>query len=108
MSPFENCNTFNELFYRKRKPRNRPYEAPDNKRVAVCPAACLMMAFPTIDSATTIWIKDIEFSISYLLDDAEEAKAYEGSALTIFRLAPQDCYPYHSSVDGVLRKIHNV
>ncbi|KAL7308318.1 phosphatidylserine decarboxylase [Mucor circinelloides] len=67
-----------------------------------------MMTITTIDSAITIWIKDVEFSISYLLNDAEEAKAYEGSALTIFRLAPQECYPYHSTVDDVVRKVHNV
>ncbi|KAI8643087.1 phosphatidylserine decarboxylase-domain-containing protein [Parasitella parasitica] len=108
LEPMENFNTFNEFFYRKLKPGSRPCEAPDNKRVAVSPADCRMMAFPTIDSATNIWIKGVEFSISKLLDDAEEAKAYEGGALAIFRLAPQDYHRYHSPVDGVIRKIHSV
>ncbi|KAL7315229.1 phosphatidylserine decarboxylase [Mucor circinelloides] len=108
LEPMENFNTFNEFFYRKLKPGSRSCDAPDNKRVAVSPADCRMMAFPTIDSATTIWIKGVEFSLSKLLDDAEEAKAYEGGALAIFRLAPQDYHRYHSPVDGVIRKIHNV
>lgn len=108
LEPLENFNTFNEFFYRKLKPGSRPCESPDNKRVAVSPADCRMMAFPTIDSATNIWIKGVEFSIAKLLDDAEEAKAYEGGALAIFRLAPQDYHRYHSPVDGVIRKIHNV
>ncbi|CEP17413.1 hypothetical protein [Parasitella parasitica] len=108
LEPVENFRTFNEFFYRKLKPGSRPCESPDNKRVAVSPADCRMMAFPTIDSATSIWIKGVEFSIAKLLDDAEEAKAYEGGALAIFRLAPQDYHRYHSPVDGVIRKIHSV
>lgn len=108
LEPTENFNTFNEFFYRKLKPGARPCDSPDNKNVVVSPADCRMMAFPTIDSATKIWIKGTEFSIPKLLDDPEEAIAYEGGALAIFRLAPQDYHRYHSPVDGIIRKIHNV
>lgn len=53
-----------------------------------------MMAFATVDDATRIWIKGREFSVARLLGDKykSEAKRYEGGALCIFRLAPQD---YH-------------
>lgn len=108
LEPTENFKTFNEFFYRKLKPGSRPCDSPDNMNVAVSPADCRMMAFPTIDSATSLWIKGTEFSIAKLLDDPEEALAYEGGALAIFRLAPQDYHRYHSPVDGVIRKIHNV
>ncbi|KAI9477809.1 MAG: phosphatidylserine decarboxylase-domain-containing protein [Benjaminiella poitrasii] len=106
--PIESFRTFNEFFYRKLKPGSRPCDFPDNKKVTVSPADCRMMAFPTIDNATKIWIKGIDFSLSKLLDDAEEAKRFEGGALAIFRLAPQDYHRYHSPVDGVVSKIHKV
>ncbi|KAI9258589.1 phosphatidylserine decarboxylase-domain-containing protein [Helicostylum pulchrum] len=108
LEPTENFKTFNEFFYRKLKPGSRPCDSPDNKNVAVSPADCRMMAFPTIDSATNIWIKGTEFSIAKLLDDPVEAEAFEGGALAIFRLAPQDYHRYNSPVDGLIRKIHSV
>ncbi|KAI8380267.1 phosphatidylserine decarboxylase-domain-containing protein [Blakeslea trispora] len=108
LEPIENFKTFNEFFYRKLKPGARPCDNPEDKRVAVSTADCRMMAFPTVDDATRIWIKGTEFSLSKLLDDPEEAKAFEGGALAIFRLAPQDYHRYHSPVDGTVRKIHHV
>ncbi|KAI8988405.1 phosphatidylserine decarboxylase-domain-containing protein [Mycotypha africana] len=108
LEPIENFKTFNEFFYRKLKPGSRPCDAPDNQRVAVSPADCRMMAFPSVDAATTLWIKGLEFSLSKLLDDAQEAKYFEGGSLAIFRLAPQDYHRFHSPVDGTIRKIHNV
>lgn len=108
LEPTEDFRTFNEFFYRKLKPGSRPCDSPDKQIVAVSPADCRMMAFPSIDAATKIWIKGTEFSISKLLDDAEEAKAFEGGSLAIFRLAPQDYHRFHSPVDGVVRKIHHV
>lgn len=108
LEPIENFKTFNEFFYRKLKPGSRPCDSPENEQVAVSPADCRMMAFPTIDDATNIWIKGTEFSIPKLLDDADEAKAFEGGALAIFRLAPQDYHRYHSPVDGTITKIHQV
>jgi phosphatidylserine decarboxylase len=108
LEPIENFNTFNEFFYRKLKPGSRPCDSSDDKRVAVSPADCRMMAFDTIDSATSFWIKGFDFTLPKLLDDAEEAKAFENGSLAIFRLAPQDYHRYHSPVDGVITKIHSV
>lgn len=108
LEPTENFNTFNEFFYRKLKPGSRPCDSPENNNIPVSPADCRMMAFPTIDSATNIWIKGTEFSLPKLLDDVEEAKAFEGGSLAIFRLAPQDYHRFHSPVDGIITKIHRV
>ncbi|KAI8997376.1 phosphatidylserine decarboxylase-domain-containing protein [Pilobolus umbonatus] len=108
LDPIDSFKTFNEFFYRKLIPDARPCDSPDDPTVAVSPADCRMMAFSTIDSATSIWIKGLEFSIAKLLNDPEEASAYEGGSLAIFRLAPQDYHRYHSPVDGVIRKIVSI
>ncbi|KAI1773405.1 phosphatidylserine decarboxylase-domain-containing protein [Hypoxylon cercidicola] len=104
--PVEDFKNFNEFFYRALKPGARPCSAPDNPHIIVSPADCRSVVFNTIDSATNIWIKGREFSIKRLLGDAypEDAKRYEGGALGIFRLAPQDYHRFHIPVDGILRK----
>jgi phosphatidylserine decarboxylase len=108
LEPLENFNTFNEFFYRKLKPGARPCDDAHNPSVAVSPADCRMMAFDTIDNATSLWIKGVEFTLPKLLDDTEAAKAYEGGSLAIFRLAPQDYHRFHSPVDGVITRVHSV
>ena len=57
------------------------------------------MTFETVSEATRLWIKGGDFSVTRLLGDAYKghAEKYNGGALAIFRLAPQDCHP---PVDG--------
>ena len=52
------------------------------------------MTFETIHDATRLWIKGREFTVARLLGESfrEQADKYNGGALAIFRLAPQD---YH-------------
>ncbi|KAI6092018.1 phosphatidylserine decarboxylase-domain-containing protein [Hypoxylon rubiginosum] len=106
LHPVEHFKNFNEFFYRELKPDARPCSAPENPHVIVSPADCRSVVFNTIDAATNIWIKGREFSLKRLLGDAypEDAKRYEGGALGIFRLAPQDYHRFHIPVDGILRK----
>lgn len=94
--------TFNEFFYRKLKPDARPVDQPDNPYRLVSGADCRLMAFDTVDSATRLWIKGREFSLARLFGDAykNEAPRYNGGAVCIFRLAPQDYHRFHSPVDG--------
>lgn len=63
-----------------------------------------MMAFPTFDEATRLWIKGRQFSIARLLGDgdADLVKSLEGGSLAIFRLAPQDYHRFHSPVKGIV------
>jgi hypothetical protein len=63
-----------------------------------------MMAFETVQDATKIWIKGREFTVARLLGDAYKSQAdrYQGGALAIFRLAPQDYHRFHSPVDGTI------
>ncbi|EIE86605.1 hypothetical protein G6F46_004429 [Rhizopus delemar] len=108
LEPIESFRTFNEFFYRKLKPGARPCDSPEDPGVIVSPADCRMMAFPTVSTATQLWIKGIEFSLPKLLDDPVEAQAFEDGALAIFRLAPQDYHRFHCPVDGQLTRIHHV
>ena len=65
------------------------------------------MAFETVSEATRIWIKGREFSVARLLGEAyaENVDKYNGGALCIFRLAPQDYHRFHSPVDGKIGKM---
>jgi phosphatidylserine decarboxylase len=92
LDPLDSFKNFNEFFYRKLKPEARPIDSPNDPSVLVSPADCRMMAFPTIDVATQIWIKGINFTLERLFHDKVQSKEYEGGSLGIFRLAPQD---YH-------------
>lgn len=70
------------------------------------PADCRSVVFSSVDSATKIWVKGRDFTIKRLLGPpyADEAKLFDGGALGIFRLAPQDYHRFHIPVDGVLDK----
>ncbi|BFZ61583.1 phosphatidylserine decarboxylase [Saitoella coloradoensis] len=104
LEPMENFKNFNQFFYRKLKPGARKCTAPDDPSIAVSPADCRSVVFDKIEKATEIWIKGTSFSIGRLFGDAypEEAKNFEGGAIGIFRLAPQDYHRFHVPVDGVL------
>jgi phosphatidylserine decarboxylase len=90
--------------HRKLKPSARPVEQPDNSYRLVSAADCRFMAFETVNEATRLWIKGREFSVARLLGDAykDQAERYNGGALCIFRLAPQDYHRFHSPVDGTI------
>ncbi|ESK89527.1 phosphatidylserine decarboxylase [Moniliophthora roreri MCA 2997] len=104
LDPLESFKTFNEFFYRKLKPEARPVEELDNPYRLVSAADCRMMAFESVNEATRLWIKGREFTVARLLGDAykDQADRYNGGALAIFRLAPQDYHRFHSPVDGVI------
>ncbi|KAA8636370.1 hypothetical protein SMACR_02692 [Sordaria macrospora] len=104
--PLEEYKTFNEFFYRALKPGARPCSAPHNPCIVVSPADCRSVVFNSIDTATNVWIKGREFTVKRLLGDAypEDVARYEGGALGIFRLAPQDYHRFHIPVDGILRQ----
>jgi len=80
----------------------RPVTEPDNPRIVVSVADCRMMAFETVQAATKIWIKGRDFSVAKLLGEhyKDEAPKYNGGALGVFRLAPQDYHRFHVPVDG--------
>ena len=84
------------------KPGARPVECPDDPYRLVRGADCRLMVFETVSEATKLWIKGRDFSVARLLGDTyrNEAEKYNGGALCIFRLAPQDYHRFHVPVDG--------
>ncbi|KAI0693420.1 phosphatidylserine decarboxylase-domain-containing protein [Cytidiella melzeri] len=104
LHPVEYFKTFNQFFYRELKPDARPVESPDDPNRLVSGADCRLMAFETVNEATSLWIKGRDFSVARLLGNTykSEAERYNGGALCIFRLAPQDYHRFHSPVDGVI------
>ncbi|CAG8630501.1 12901_t:CDS:10 [Funneliformis mosseae] len=106
--PLDSFKNFNEFFYRKLKPSARPCDSPTDPHVLVSPADCRMMAFPTINSSTELWIKGQNFSVAKLIDDESIAQRYEGGSLGIFRLAPQDYHRFHFPVEGELEPVKHI
>lgn len=100
--PLDEFKNFNQFFYRALKPNARPCSAPDNPKIVVSPADCRSIVFNSIEKSTSIWIKGRDFSVKRLLGDAypEDVTRFEGGALGIFRLAPQDYHRFHIPVDG--------
>jgi len=107
LDPLNSFKNFNQFFYRKLKPDARPIESPEDPNRLVSGADCRLMAFASVNDATRIWIKGREFSVARLLGEAyaECANKYNGGALCIFRLAPQDYHRFHSPVDGKIGKM---
>ncbi|KAJ3715306.1 phosphatidylserine decarboxylase-domain-containing protein [Lentinula guzmanii] len=105
--PVKSFKTFNQFFYRKLKPDARPVDSPLDPYRLVSAADCRFMAFESVSEATKLWIKGREFSVGRLLGNAYKAEAerYNGGALAIFRLAPQDYHRFHSPVDGKIGKM---
>ncbi|KAG9305463.1 hypothetical protein G9A89_021181 [Geosiphon pyriformis] len=108
LNPLDSFKNFNEFFYRKLKPTARTLDSPDDPTVLVSPADCRMMAFPTVDEATKIWIKGQNFSLERLFGDVNKANEFIGGSLGIFRLAPQDYHRFHIPVDGFLSEPHPI
>ncbi|KAL1664147.1 phosphatidylserine decarboxylase-domain-containing protein [Schizophyllum commune] len=107
LDPIDSFKNFNEFFYRKLKPDARPVESPDDPYRLVSAADCRLMTFETVSDATKLWIKGREFTVGRLLGDNYKAdfSRYEGGALAIFRLAPQDYHRFHTPVDGKVGKM---
>lgn len=102
--PVEEFKTFNEFFYRALKPDARPCSAPNDPEIITSPADCRSVVFNQISQAQKIWVKGREFNMQRLLGNAypEDVKRFDGGALGIFRLAPQDYHRFHIPVDGIM------
>ncbi|KAK8241866.1 phosphatidylserine decarboxylase proenzyme [Phyllosticta capitalensis] len=102
--PIEEFKTFNEFFYRALKPEARPCSAPDDPQIITSPADCRSVVFNQLKRAQEVWVKGRGFTVERLLSKAypEDVSRFEGGALGIFRLAPQDYHRFHIPVDGIM------
>ncbi|KAL1405276.1 phosphatidylserine decarboxylase [Vanrija albida] len=110
LDPLDSFKTFNEFFYRRLKPGARPVEDPGNERRLVSAADCRLMVFDTVSDAKQIWIKGRDFTVSRLIGPTYQpiVSNYNGGALAIFRLAPQDYHRFHSPVRGRIGKMTDI
>jgi phosphatidylserine decarboxylase len=100
--------TFNEFFAREIKESARPVDEPANDLVAVSPADCRLTAYNTIDMATKYWIKGAGFTLPRLLNNPEIAQSFDGGAICIARLAPQDYHRWHAPVSGIVEQVYDI
>lgn len=89
-APVDSFGTFNEFFTRRLRPGARPIACEGDASVAVCPADCRLVVFPSIAAAQRIWIKGSEFTLEALLGPrADLAERMLGGSIVVARLAPQ-------------------
>lgn len=100
VEPVEAFTTFNDFFCRRIHMSLRPVADPDEPSTMVSCADCRLLAFPSVERATQLWIKGRQFTVDKLLGAAAAQHLPSRCALTIFRLAPQDYHRFHSPVDG--------
>jgi len=99
LEPLDSFKNFNEFFYRKLKPDARVIAEPNNPKVAVSPADCRLHVFPTITSATELWIKGKNFTLENLFKNGSLSSKFDNGSLVIARLAPQDYHRFHIPID---------
>ncbi|KAI0470678.1 phosphatidylserine decarboxylase-domain-containing protein [Xylariaceae sp. FL0804] len=127
--------TFNAFFSRRLRPGARPVapdpdDDDDGARVVSSVADCRLAAFPSVALATRCWIKGRGFTVARLLGvedgghgdgddvdvhDEEEADAarrlarsFDGGAVAVHRLAPQDYHRWHAPCDGTVEWVRDV
>ncbi|KAI3424657.1 uncharacterized protein J3R85_010407 [Psidium guajava] len=106
--PLEHFKTFNEFFIRELKPGARPIAAMVHDNIAVCAADSRLMAFNNVEESTRFWVKGKKFSVQGLLGNEISSSSFEGGALVIFRLAPQDYHRFHLPVTGIIEQFVNI
>ena len=95
--------SFNAFFSRALKPDARPTSGDvDDTRLLSCAADSRCVVYDSISSATSLWIKGRQFTVTSLLGPSHVTLSphYEGGQLAIFRLAPSDYHRWHSPVSG--------
>jgi phosphatidylserine decarboxylase len=100
--------TFNEFFAREIREDARPVHEPENHKMMTSPADCRMTAFPSVDLATKYWIKGFGFNLEKLLGSKKLAQHFDGGAIVIARLAPQDYHRWHAPVSGTVVSVTEI
>ena len=119
--------TFNDFFARELRGDARPVAEVEDGRVVCSVADCRLVVFPTVGLATRFWVKGFGFTVGRLLreddgdygrrDGGQEDKGregkkwanhFDGGAIAISRLAPQDYHRWHSPIDGVIESITEI
>lgn len=90
--------SFNDFFARELRPGARPIE--HDSRVMTSPADSRVLALQPVQSGDEFLVKGVPFDLSRFLDDRELARSFEGGAMVICRLSPDDYHRFHFPVSG--------
>jgi len=128
----EGYGSFNEFFARELRSGARPVEGEGDERVVSSVADCRLMVFESVGLAARVWVKGFGFTVGRLLGEEGEdghgnpsgkekgetkqgkaqkrtwANTFDGGAIAISRLAPQDYHRWHSPIDGVIESITEI
>ena len=91
-----------DLFVRRLRPGTRRVE-PDSTAV-VSPVDGTVGACGIGENDTLFQVKGRSYQLSRLLDDAENARRFEGGPYATFYLSPRDYHRIHAPVSGVVRE----
>ncbi|GBF95849.1 phosphatidylserine decarboxylase [Raphidocelis subcapitata] len=103
--PVEQYATMQDFFTRELKAGARPIKDPDDPSVAVLPADCRVVVYPSVQEATRLWIKGSHFSVPALLGPGYRADDWGDAAIAVTRLSPADCHRLHAPVPGRVARV---
>lgn len=90
---------FNDFFYRKFKPGQRPIDLTPNTICFPCDGRHL--GFQTLEDTQHFFIKGTSFSLKRLLQDDALVQNFRQGSCVISRLAPIDYHRFHFPCDGI-------
>lgn len=95
----EDYRHFNDFFYRKLKPGQRPIC--DDPCTLVFPCDGRHIGFQNISDTQSFFIKGTAFNLFQLLQNEELAQKFRQGTCVISRLAPVDCHRFYFPCDGI-------
>ncbi|MBI3182905.1 MAG: phosphatidylserine decarboxylase [Myxococcales bacterium] len=96
--PLEQYRTLAEFFTRRLRSGARPID-PD-PRAVVSPVDGTVSEGGAIEAGECLQAKGIRYSLERLLDEPEEARAFDGGAFATLYLSPRDYHRIHAPVSG--------
>ncbi|UPL02307.1 hypothetical protein LCI18_013241 [Fusarium solani-melongenae] len=106
--------TFNEFFYRRLKPGSRPIADQNNDKVIVYPADCTYdnsvpnQSIVNIQSDGLIYIKNLPWTISSLLQGSQYAESFHGGVWMHAFLNTFNYHRQHAPVSGKVLEVKNI
>lgn len=104
--PLEAYSSLNEFFVRRLRPGLRSW--PRDPEVAASPVDGRLGQCGVVTDGRIIQAKGRWYSAAALLDDAEEARRFEGGVFATLYLSPRDYHRIHSPCDGVIRYARHI
>jgi phosphatidylserine decarboxylase len=99
---------FNDFFTRDIKKGARPVYAKQGSGAVVAPADCVInMIVDDLTLDTPIWVKNVEMSVSKLLNGSDWAKKFVGGTAVSCILMPDGYHWYHAPVGGEVVESHD-